>query len=57
MCRPTDLSTNLVPRKKRCKPRQPRQLMADYMMWLAKHWWKRLGDTITEVMVRIMPTD
>ena len=54
MCRSTDLPTNLVPRKKRCKPRQ---LVADCMMWLAKHWWKGLADTITEVMVTMMPTD
>ena len=51
---PPDLPTNLQPRMNRCKPRQS---VADITMWLARHWWKGLADTITEVRVRMMPTD
>ena len=34
--RPTNLSTSLLPRYSRWKPRQ---LVADCAMWKARHWW------------------
>ena len=48
------MPTNLQPRMNRWKPRQ---LVADITMWLARYWWKGPADTITEVRVRMMPTD